>query len=94
MSGSEACGRWGGTPLPRLGVGRSTADRALEGVLSGDFVVLVRACSDTHGPEHTRCREAVPCASHGHEGSFVSAPDRRDRFDVNRVLEGGGEVSE
>ena len=67
---------------------------ALEGVLSGDFVVLVRACSDTHGPEHTRRREAVPCASHGHEGSFVSAPDRRDRFDVNRVLEGGGEVGE
>jgi hypothetical protein len=69
--------------LPRLGVCQSTAGRASETVLSGDFTGLVPACSDTHGPEHPRRRGTPPFTSCGRKGSIVSAPDRRDRFDVN-----------
>ena len=94
MSGSEVCRRWGETQLPRLAVGRSTADRASAGVLSGDFVGLVPAFLDTCGPKHTQRRGAAPCASRGRRGCCKRARDRRDRFDANRVWGGGGGVGE
>ena len=95
MSGSEVRSlRWGETQLPRLAVGRSTADRASAGVLSGDFVGLVPAFSDTCGAEHTQRRGAAPCANRGRRGYCKRARDRRDRFDANRVWGGGGGVGE
>ena len=70
--------------MPRLGVCQSTAGRASETVLSGDFTGLVPACSDTHGPEHPRRRGTPPFTSCGREGCGRCDPDHRDRVDVNR----------
>ena len=98
MSGSEACGRWGGTSLPRVagsvGALQAAPASGLRGRARGDFIGLVRACSDTHEPEHNRRRGAVPCASRGREGYRTRALDRRDRFAVNRAWGGGGGVGD